>query len=113
MSDNIFDQSDHDQLPDGPTTSRGSSLATELMGAGYKVKEMHACPKCYRALVVYESPDGSLREFNSPTDPISPGGLHQLTCRESVPEVKLPPVPDQQAYIDAITGKGNGDPNKK
>lgn len=114
MSDNIFDQNDREQLPDSkpePNSVR-SDVRGELLGAGYSVKESRRCKRCGRELVVYESPEGEEREFNADTDPISPRGLHQLTCRDTTPEVKLPPVPDQQAYIDAIRGQGNGGKQK-
>lgn len=88
-----------------PAASSGSQIRTELLGAGYRLIRSETCSKCSRSVDVFESVDGRQQEFNSLSDPISPAGVHMLTCRENEPEVRLPPVPDQQAYIDAITGK--------
>lgn len=99
-----MDQVDH--IPEGvPTGGNVSNVRNDLLGAGYTLARQESCSRCGRKLDIFASPDGGgEREFNSMDDPISPGGLHQLTCREKLPDTTLPPVPDQWAKIEQLVG---------
>jgi hypothetical protein len=90
MDETFSSKMPDERLPQRPV----SDAISEMLANGYTDKGEVPCKRCKQTVRMLESPSGRPGYFNLD------GKIHAFRCGEQEPTFQMPPVPDQQAWLD-------------